>query len=138
MVDTRDLKSLGHYGCVGSSPTSGTNRQAVDRQDLQPFFFFIFTSMKYNYITSGTCSRSIDFELNADGTIGDVVFTGGCHGNLQGIAALVRGMKTEDAIMRLEGIDWPGKAHHAPTSLRKRSERPRKAMRCITDYCRIS
>ncbi|WP_304630748.1 TIGR03905 family TSCPD domain-containing protein [uncultured Muribaculum sp.] len=65
--------------------------------------------MKYNYITSGTCSRSIDFELNADGTIGDVVFTGGCHGNLQGIAALVRGMKTEDAIMRLEGIDCRGK-----------------------------
>ena len=25
MVDTRDLKSLGHYGCVGSSPTFGTS-----------------------------------------------------------------------------------------------------------------
>ncbi len=23
-VDTRDLKSLGYYSCVGSSPTSGT------------------------------------------------------------------------------------------------------------------
>ena len=25
MVDTRDLKSLGHNGCVGSSPTFGTH-----------------------------------------------------------------------------------------------------------------
>ena len=25
MVDTRDLKSLGHCDCVGSSPTRGTN-----------------------------------------------------------------------------------------------------------------
>ncbi len=24
MVDTRDLKSLGHYGCAGSSPARGT------------------------------------------------------------------------------------------------------------------
>lgn len=29
MVDTRDLKSLGHYGCMGSSPISGTRLPAV-------------------------------------------------------------------------------------------------------------
>ena len=75
--------------------------------------------MKYNYITSGTCSRSIDFEINADCTIVDVVFTGGCHGNLQGIAALVRGMKTEDAIMRLEGIDCRGKGTSCPDQFAK-------------------
>ena len=27
MVDTRDLKSLGHNGCVGSSPTDGTMKK---------------------------------------------------------------------------------------------------------------
>lgn len=48
-----------------------------------------------------------------------VVFTGGCHGNLQGIAALVRGMKTEDAIMRLEGIDCRGKGTSCPDQFAK-------------------
>ena len=37
----------------------------------------------------GTCSRRIDIRLDGD-TIREVVFTGGCHGNTQGIAALVR------------------------------------------------
>lgn|GEM_PF-6247082 len=27
MVDTRDLKSLGQFGCVGSSPTLGTEEK---------------------------------------------------------------------------------------------------------------
>lgn len=45
-----------------------------------------------SYPTLGTCSRQIDIELE-DGIIRNVTFTGGCHGNTQGIAALVRGMK---------------------------------------------
>ena len=57
-----------------------------------------------SYPTLGTCSRQIDIELE-DGIIRNVTFTGGCHGNTQGIAALVRGMKAADAIARLEGID---------------------------------
>ena len=55
-----------------------------------------------SYPTLGTCSRQIDIELE-DGIIRNVTFTGGCHGNTQGIAALVRGMKAADAIARLEG-----------------------------------
>ena len=41
--------------------------------------------MKYTYYTQGTCSSQIDFELDEQGVIRDVQFTGGCHGNLQGI-----------------------------------------------------
>jgi len=59
--------------------------------------------MKYTYNPKGTCSRVIEFEIN-EGVITDVNFTGGCHGNLQGIAALVKGMKPEDVINRLDGI----------------------------------
>ena len=51
----------------------------------------------------GVCSRLIELELNGD-TIEDVHFQYGCNGNLQGIAALVRGMKTSDAASRLRGI----------------------------------
>ena len=39
----------------------------------------------------------IDVELK-DGVIDSVKFTGGCNGNLQGISALVKGMKPEEAI----------------------------------------
>ena len=49
------------------------------------------------YKTKGTCSSFIDIEVK-DGIIEEVVFTGGCNGNLKGIAALVKGMKVEDAI----------------------------------------
>ena len=28
MVDTQDLKSCGHHGCAGSSPASGTSKEA--------------------------------------------------------------------------------------------------------------
>ena len=44
----------------------------------------------------GTCSRQIDIELDND-IIRSVRFTGGCDGNTQGVAALVRGMKVEEA-----------------------------------------
>ena len=46
------------------------------------------------YKPKGVCSQAIDIELDGD-TIKSVSFQGGCHGNLQGIASLVKGMKTE-------------------------------------------
>ena len=61
----------------------------------------------------GTCSRQIDIELDND-IIRSVRFTGGCDGNTQGVAALVRGMKVEEAIARLEGIDCRGRGTSCP------------------------
>ncbi|MCM1356210.1 MAG: TIGR03905 family TSCPD domain-containing protein [Staphylococcus sp.] len=72
--------------------------------------------MKYHYTTCGTCSREIVFEVE-NGLIGDVCFTGGCHGNLQGIASLVRGMKVEDVVARLEGIRCGNKPTSCPDQL---------------------
>lgn len=68
-----------------------------------------------SYPTLGTCSRQIDIELE-DGIIRNVTFTGGCHGNTQGIAALVRGMKAADAIARLKASTAAARALRAPTS----------------------
>lgn len=70
--------------------------------------------MKYK--TKGTCSTSIDVELK-DGVIDSVKFTGGCNGNLQGISALVRGMKPEEAISRLKGIRCGFKPTSCPDQL---------------------
>ena len=55
------------------------------------------------YKPTGVCSQAIDIELDGD-IIESVSFVGGCHGNLQGIAALVKGMKAQDAINKLRGI----------------------------------
>lgn len=72
--------------------------------------------MKYQYLTTGTCSRIIDFEVE-NGIVKDVVFTGGCHGNLHGIGALVKGMKIEDVISKLEGIRCREKPTSCPDQL---------------------
>lgn len=68
------------------------------------------------YKTKGTCSTMIDVELN-DGVIDSVKFTGGCNGNLQGISALVKGMKPEEAISRLKGIRCGFKPTSCPDQL---------------------
>ena len=84
--------------------------------------------MKYQ--TKGTCSTSIDIELE-NGIVQSVSFTGGCNGNLQGIsklvagmdanlkgiASLVTGMEIEDAISRLKGIRCGFKPTSCPDQL---------------------
>lgn len=74
--------------------------------------------MNYQYKTSGTCSRSIDFEIE-DGVVKNVRFHGGCDGNLKGISSIVDGMKVEDVISRLEGIRCGFKSTSCPDQLAK-------------------
>ena len=72
--------------------------------------------MKYR--TKGTCSSSIDIEMDGN-VIKSVIFTGGCNGNLQGISKLVEGMSAEDAISRLKGIKCGFKPTSCPDQLAK-------------------
>ena len=72
--------------------------------------------MTYTYATSGTCSKQIDFELDGN-IIKNVVFLGGCNGNLKGIAKLVEGMTAEEAINRLRGICCGSKTTSCPDQL---------------------
>ena len=72
---------------------------------------------KITYPTTGTCSKLITVELDDDNRILSVEFLGGCNGNLQGISSLVRGMKEEDAISRLEGIRCGMKPTSCPDQL---------------------
>ncbi len=71
---------------------------------------------RFTYQTKGVCSRSIDIEIEG-GIIQDVVYHGGCSGNTQGIGALVRGMRAEDAADRLEGIRCGFKSTSCPDQL---------------------
>ena len=73
----------------------------------------------YQYRTHGTCSRGISFEIDAEGRLHNVRFDGGCHGNTQGVAALVEGMAVDEVIARLDGIDCHGKGTSCPDQLAK-------------------
>lgn len=56
------------------------------------------------YITSGTCSRQILFDVTEDNKVTNVKFIGGCSGNLQGISKLVEGKDIDEVISTLKGI----------------------------------
>ncbi|MBE5812171.1 MAG: TIGR03905 family TSCPD domain-containing protein [Clostridiales bacterium] len=71
---------------------------------------------EYSYNTRGVCSRKIDFEIE-DGVVKNVRFLGGCNGNLQGIGKLVEGMKVEEVIEKLEGLNCNGKGTSCPDQL---------------------
>lgn len=68
------------------------------------------------YTTKGTCSRFIDFDLE-DGIVKNVVFTGGCNGNLKGIGALVEGRPAAEVIQLLKGTTCGFKATSCPDQL---------------------
>ena len=74
-----------------------------------------------HYTPSGVCSQGIDFELE-DGIIKEVRFTGGCSGNTQGVAALIKGMSAEEAIKRLKGLKCGFRSTSCPDQLAKALE----------------
>ena len=58
----------------------------------------------YSYYPKGVCSRQILMEIDDDQIIKSIKFIGGCSGNLQGVSKLVTGMKIDDVISKLSGI----------------------------------
>ena len=69
------------------------------------------------YQTSGTCSKQIELDIDDENRVQNVQFIGGCNGNLQGIAQLVRGMKVEEVKSRLDGIRCGYKNTSCPDQL---------------------
>ncbi len=59
--------------------------------------------MEFEYITSGTCSRKINFSVDENNLVHNVSFLGGCNGNLKAIGKLVEGMNIDKVIEILEG-----------------------------------
>jgi len=77
---------------------------------------------KISYVTSGTCSKLIDLEVDDDNKISTVSFLGGCNGNLQGICSLVKGMDIDEVEKRLKGIRCGSKSTSCPDQLCKAIE----------------
>ncbi|WP_295763991.1 TIGR03905 family TSCPD domain-containing protein [uncultured Oscillibacter sp.] len=71
----------------------------------------------YTFQPHGVCSREMQVDLDDQNVIQEFRVVAGCHGNLQGIAALVKGMPAEEAIRRLKGINCKGKGTSCPDQL---------------------
>lgn len=56
----------------------------------------------YKYQTKNVCSQLIELDMDGD-TVTNVVFRGGCEGNLKAIGKLVKGMKADQIIKLLKG-----------------------------------
>ncbi len=72
--------------------------------------------MTIEYTPQGVCSRKMLIEVE-DGIVKDISVIGGCNGNLKGICNLVKGMKVEDVIKRLDGIKCGFKNTSCPDQL---------------------
>lgn len=57
---------------------------------------------RYRYMTSGTCSQAIEFDLDGD-KVSNIVFYGGCNGNLKAISKLVDGTTVDFIESKLKG-----------------------------------
>lgn len=72
--------------------------------------------MKYTYRPKGVCSQMMEMDIE-DNKLKSLKVTGGCSGNLQGIAKLVEGMDIDDVINRLGGVRCGFKSTSCPDQL---------------------
>lgn len=77
--------------------------------------------MHKTYKTKGVCSVQIDFDIE-DNKLCNVKYTGGCNGNLKGIAALVEGQDINTVKEKLKGIKCGFKETSCPDQLAKALE----------------
>lgn len=59
--------------------------------------------MVYNYKTQNTCATDINLEIEGN-VVKNIVFTGGCNGNLKAIPILVDGWTVEQIEEKCKGI----------------------------------
>lgn len=69
-----------------------------------------------DYPAQGTCSKLIRV-AGENGRVVDAQVLGGCHGNLQGICALIKGQTYDEVITRLEGIKCGMKSTSCPDQI---------------------
>lgn len=79
--------------------------------------------MTFEYFPSGVCSMKINIDVDEETKIvNEIKFIGGCAGNTQGVASLVKGMHIDEVISRLKGIDCRGRGTSCPDQLSKALE----------------
>ena len=61
-----------------------------------------FCIMRHEYYTKGVCPVKLEFDLDGD-VVTNIVFTGGCNGNLKAISMLVDGWTVDEITSKLAG-----------------------------------
>lgn len=79
------------------------------------------------YQTKGTCSKEIRLDVE-NGVIRSVEFVLGCPGFTQALSRILAGMRVEDAIARLDGIQCLDKGTSCPDQLAKALKQYRNQM----------
>ena len=77
--------------------------------------------MEYRYKPEGVCSQELIFDIQ-EGIVQDLKVVGGCSGNLQGIAKLVKGLTIDEVIEKLKGIKCGFKQTSCPDQISKALE----------------
>ena len=81
--------------------------------------------MTYEFTPQGVCSQKMIIEVE-DGILKDLKVFGCCNGHLKGISSLVKGMKIDDIISRLDGIRCGMKNTSCPDQLAQALKEIRK------------
>lgn len=82
----------------------------------------------YRYYTSGVCAKAIVMDIEDD-ILKDVVFEGGCAGNLIGIKHLIEGKTIDEIIEILQDIPCKDRGTSCPDQLAK-------ALRIYKEYAK--
>lgn len=77
---------------------------------------------RINFKPENTCCKNMLIYIEND-TIYDVLFVGGCQGNLTGIRNLIKGMKITEVVEKLQGIPCGKKDTSCPDQLAKRLQK---------------
>ena len=81
--------------------------------------------MQITFRPRGTCSQLMEIETEG-GIVKSLKVTGGCDGNLKGIASLIEGMEIDEVITRLEGIRCGRKPTSCPDQLAQALKKARE------------
>jgi uncharacterized protein (TIGR03905 family) len=69
------------------------------------------------FVPRGVCARAINFDVDGDGAVRDVVFEGGCPGNAVGVARLAEGRSASELIEMFDGLPCGNKPTSCPAQL---------------------
>ncbi len=83
--------------------------------------------MVYKFKPVGVCSMEMEVDIE-DGIIKEAKIVGGCPGNTVGVSRLVAGMKVDDAIKLLKGIECGSKGTSCPDQFAKGLEKIKEEM----------
>ncbi len=71
---------------------------------------------EFYFYPENVCPAKIKIKIEGS-ILAEVVFEGGCEGNLEAICRLVKGMPVSQVVARLKGIDCGGKGTSCPDQL---------------------